>query len=68
MKLDCVLEIKQTLNLGNKSIFLGNSLGNKTPSICERSPLCNGYYVLSELNDVLQSKHYSSLFGYDKVD
>ena len=30
--------------------------------------MCNGYYILSELNDVLQSGYYESALGYKNVD
>ena len=33
-----------------------------------QSPVCNGSYVDSELNDVLQSGYYESPLGYDNVD
>ena len=41
---------------------------NQTTIVYEQGPLCNGYYILSELNDVLRSSYYDSPLGYDTVD
>ena len=30
--------------------------------------LCNDYYIVCELSDVLQTDYYESLLGYDEVD
>ena len=30
--------------------------------------MCNGYYIVSELNDVLQSRYFESFLGYNIVD
>ena len=30
--------------------------------------MCNGYYIITELNDVLKSGCYSSNLDYDNVD
>ena len=30
-------------------------IGGNTTSNYEQSPLCNGYYIVSDLNDILQS-------------
>ena len=35
-------------------------IGNRTTNIFEQTPSCNGYYIVSELNDVLQSGYYIS--------
>ena len=41
---------------------IDNSLiGEKISNIYKQNPVCNGYYIVSELNDVLQSGYYSSL-------
>ena len=29
-------------------------MGNKTTNIYKQNPVCNGYYIVSELNDVLK--------------
>ena len=46
----------------------GSKIGNKTTNIYKQNPVLNGYYIISELNDVLESGHYESPLGYDKVD
>ena len=33
-----------------------------------QNPVYKGYYIVSELNDVLESGCYESLLGYDNVD
>ena len=48
---------------------IDNSLiGDKTSNIYKQNPVCNGYYMVSELNDVLQSGYYSSPLGNENVD
>ena len=37
-------------------------------NVYKQIPVCNGYYINSDLNDVLQCGYYSSLLGYDNVD
>ena len=44
------------------------SVGNKTTNIYKQNPVLNGFYIISELNDVLESGYYESLLGYDSVD
>ena len=46
----------------------GCSLGNKTTNIYKQNPVLNGYYIISELEDVLESGYYESPLGYDNVD
>ena len=43
-------------------------IGNKTTNIYKQNPVLNGYYIVSELEDVLKSDNYKSLLGYDNVD
>ena len=43
-------------------------IGNKTTNIYKQKPVLNGYYIISELNDVLESGYYESPLGYDNVD
>ena len=43
-------------------------IGNKTTNIHKQKPVLNGYYIISELNDVLKSGYYESPLGYDNVD
>ena len=44
------------------------SIGNKTTIIYKQKPVLIGYYIQSELEDVLKSGYYKSLLGYDNVD
>ena len=46
----------------------GSSFGNKTTNIYKQNPVLNGYYILSELEDVLESGYYEPPLGYDNVD
>ena len=43
-------------------------VGNKTFNIYKQHPVLNGYRIVSELDDVLQSGYYKSSLGYDNVD
>ena len=45
-----------------------SSKGNKTTSIDKQNPVLNGYYMVSELDKILQSGYYESPLGYDNVD
>ena len=40
---------------------------NKTTNIYKQNPVCNGDYIISELN-VLQSGYFISPLGYENVD
>ena len=46
----------------------GSNIGNKTTNIYKRNRVLNGYYIISKLEDVLQSGYYESPLGYDNVD
>ena len=46
----------------------GSIIGNKTTNIYKQNPVLNGYYIVSELENVLKSSYYKSPFGYDNVD
>ena len=46
----------------------GSKIGSKTTNIYKQNPILNGYYIISELNDVLESGHYESPLGYNNVD
>ena len=46
----------------------GSSVGNKTTNIYKHNPVLNGYYIISELEDVLESGYYESPLGYNYVD
>ena len=46
----------------------GSNIGNKTTNIYKQNPVLNGYYIKSELEDVLESGYYESPLGYDNVD
>ena len=45
-----------------------SSIDNKTTNIYKQKPMLNGYNILSELDDVLQSGYYESLLGCDIVE
>ena len=45
-----------------------SKIGNKTTNIYKQNPVINGYYILSELNDVLQKGYYKSPLGYNNID
>ena len=42
--------------------------GNKTTNIYKRNPECIGYYIVSELNDVLKSGSDESPLGYNNAN
>ena len=44
------------------------SIGDKTTNIYKQEPVCNGYYIVSELEDVLKSGYYKSPLGYENVN
>ena len=37
-----------------------SNIGNKTTNICKQNHVLNGYYIISELDDGLQSGYYKS--------
>ena len=43
-------------------------IGNKTTNIYKQNPVNNGYHIVSELEDVLESDYYKSPLGYNNVD
>ena len=45
-----------------------SNVGDKTTNIYKQIPVLNGYYIISELEDVLESGHYESRLGYNNVD
>ena len=42
-----------------------SSKGNKTTIFFQKIPVCNGYYIVSELDDVLKYWYCESHLGYD---
>ena len=42
-------------------------IGNKTTNISKQNPMCNGFYILSELEDILEPGYHSS-FGENNVE
>ena len=46
----------------------GSNVGLKTINFYKQNPVLNGYYIISELEDVLESGYYESPLGYDNVD
>ena len=45
-----------------------SSIRNKTTNIYKQNPVCNGYYIISELKEVLQSGYFESPLGYNNID
>ena len=45
-----------------------SSVGNKTTNFYKQKPALNGYYIISELEDILGSGYYESPSGYNNVD
>ena len=45
-----------------------SSVGNKTTNYYKQNPVLNGYYIISELEDVLENGYYESPLGYNNVD
>ena len=45
-----------------------SSIGIKTTNIQKQNPVLNGYYIVSELNDVSNSGYYEFPLGYDNVN
>ena len=45
-----------------------SNIGNKTTNLYKQNPVLNGYYIISELDDVLESGYYESPLAYDNVD
>ena len=45
-----------------------SNVGDKTSNIYHQIPVLNGYYIISELEDNLESGHYESPLGYDNID
>ena len=45
-----------------------SSIGNKTTNFYKQIPVLKGYYIVSELEDVLESGYYESPLGYNNVD
>ena len=46
----------------------GKVIGDKTSNIYKQNPVLNGYYIISEMEDVLKSDFYESLLAYNNVD
>ena len=45
-----------------------SSIGEKTTNIFKQKPISNGYNIVYELDDILESVYYKSPLGYDNVD
>ena len=45
-----------------------SKIGNKTTNIYKQNPVPNGYYKISELQDILKSGYYGSPFGLKNVN
>ena len=46
----------------------GSKVRNETINLYKQNPVLNGYYIVSELEHVLESGFYESPSGYDNVD
>ena len=46
----------------------GSNIGKKTTNIYKQNPVLDGYYLISDLEDILKSGYYHSPLGYDNVD
>ena len=46
----------------------GSKIGNKINNVYKQNPVHTGYYIISELEDVLESGYYESPLGYNNVD
>ena len=44
------------------------NIGDKTTNIYKQEPVCNGYYIVSELEDVIKSGYYESPLGHENVN
>ena len=44
------------------------SIGDKTTNIYKQEPVCNGYYIVSELDHVLKNGYHKSLLGHENVN
>ena len=44
-----------------------SSIGDKTSNVYKKNPVCNGYRIVSELEDFLK-KYHKSLLGSENVD
>ena len=49
----------------NNKIDKSNISGSKRTNIYKQNPVGNAYYIISQLNEVLQSDYFSSPVGYD---
>ena len=45
-----------------------SKIRNKITDVNKQNPVSNGYHIVSELGDLLQSGFYDSSLGYDNVD
>ena len=43
------------------------NIGNKTTNIYKQEPVCNGYQIVSELEDILKTDYHKSPLGYENV-
>ena len=55
-------------NFGADKEIDSSEIGRKTSKVYEKNPVCNSYYIVSEISNNSQSGYYQSLLGYDTVD
>ena len=48
--------------------IIGSNIGNKTTNIFKQNPKLDGYYVISDLEDISKSGYLESPLGYDNGD
>ena len=44
------------------------NIGDKTTNIYKQEPVCNGYQIVSDLEDVLKSGYYESPLGHENIN
>ena len=51
-----------------ENIIDNSSKGDEKTIIYQQNPVCNGYYLVSDIEDVLKSGYYESSLAYYNVD
>ena len=45
-----------------------SNIGNMTTNMYKQNPVCNGFFIVSDLNNILQSGYYHSFLDYNNLD
>ena len=45
-----------------------SNIGNKTANVYKKIPVCSGFYIISEKEDVLENGNYESPLEYNNVN